>query len=399
MKFSQAAVLMLSLFGAAFAQDSAPPLTSREKMLLDKIEELEKRVAVLEQRDGTATVAAAPAAPIAAATASSPTQPTAPPPDPLRGTTVNLALDGYYGYNFNNPIGRVNLLRAYDVSSNSFSLNQANVVLENAPDPATGKRFGARLDLQWGQATQTLQGNPANEPRPEIYRAIFQAYGTYVAPLGGGLTLDFGKWASSIGIEGNYTKDQMNYSRSLWFDFLPFYHMGVRASYKINNVVAANYWLVNGTQEVEDFNGFKDELFGLVVTPNKNLSWTINYYLGQDHPDTIYYPNGERSARPSRNTRRSVLAHPQRAQRPHPHLRFVRLLAGDSQTRAGSRRRLRNRAAAAHFRSLARLGRRGLREISDNAEIRSGLAGRIPFRSWRPLQRHDASDQGNHLYG
>src|ERR1035441_3903458 len=74
----------------------------------------------------------------------------------LGGTTVNFLLDGYYGFNFNNPIGRVNLLRAYDVSANAFSLNQADVVLENAADPAHGKRFGLRLDLQYGQATATL---------------------------------------------------------------------------------------------------------------------------------------------------------------------------------------------------------------------------------------------------
>ena len=119
------------------------------------------------------------------------------------------------------------LLRAYDVTGNTFALNQAALVLENAPKPEDGKRWGARLDLQWGQATQTLQGNPANEPRPDIYRALFQAYGTYVAPVGRGLTIDFGKWASSLGMENNYTKDQMNYSRSYWFDYLPFYHMGV----------------------------------------------------------------------------------------------------------------------------------------------------------------------------
>ena len=35
--------------------------------------------------------------------------------DFLRGTTINLALDTYYEYNFNHPVGRVNLLRAYDV--------------------------------------------------------------------------------------------------------------------------------------------------------------------------------------------------------------------------------------------------------------------------------------------
>jgi hypothetical protein len=218
----------------------------------------------------------------------------APQPDStsLAGTTVNFLLDGYYGYNFNSPIGRVNRLRAFDVSSNSFSLSQAGVVLENATDLDKGKRWGARLDLQWGQATQTMQGNPANEPRPEIYRALFQAYGTYVFPFGKGLTVDFGKWASALGIEGAYTKDQMNYSRSYWFNALPFYHMGARVNYKLSDQVSVNYWLTNGAQQTEDFNGFKDQLAGVVLQPRKNVSWTVNYYLGQENPDVAYLLNG-----------------------------------------------------------------------------------------------------------
>ena len=40
--------------------------------------------------------------------------------DYLKGTTINVSIAGYYDYNFNNPIGRANLLRASDVSSNAF---------------------------------------------------------------------------------------------------------------------------------------------------------------------------------------------------------------------------------------------------------------------------------------
>ena len=57
--------------------------------------------------------------------------------DYLKGTTINVSIDGYYAWNFNRPVGRVNLLRAYDVSSNAFSLNQAAVIFERAPDVAT----------------------------------------------------------------------------------------------------------------------------------------------------------------------------------------------------------------------------------------------------------------------
>ena len=203
------------------------------------------------------------------------------------GATLNFLVDGYYEYNFNDPIGRVNYLRAYDVLSNAFSLNQAGLVFELAPDPGAGRRYGMRLDLQYGQATDTLQGNPSNERRPQIYQNIYQTYGSYVFPVRRGLQVDFGKWSSSIGIEGNYTKDQMNYTRSYWFDFLPFYHQGMRTSFHINDKLTANYWVVNGTQQSEPTNSYKDELFGFNFLPIKSVNWTFNYYVGQDHPDTL----------------------------------------------------------------------------------------------------------------
>jgi Putative beta-barrel porin-2, OmpL-like. bbp2 len=108
--------------------------------------------------------------------------------------------------------------------------------------------------------------------------------------VGRGLSVDFGKWGSSIGIEGNYTKDQLNYSRSYRFDFLPFYHMGVRASYPVNGRLSLNYWIVNGTNQAEATNGFKDELFGFTAKPAKSVSWVVNYYLGQERPDRIPVP-------------------------------------------------------------------------------------------------------------
>lgn len=279
----------------------------REKQLIDRIDRLEKSQADAATRDATITNAAATridtTAEVAVNTEMVSRRQTDQPEqnkiskedranlDFFRGSTVNVILDGYYGYNFNRPVGRVNLLRAYDVLSNAFSLNQAAFIFERAPNVAEGRRLGARVDLQFGQATGTLQGNPANEPRPEIYRNIFQAYGTYVAPVAEGLTIDVGKWASSLGIEANYTKDQMNYSRSYWFNFLPFYHTGVRANLKLNDKVALNYWLTNGTQQTEPFNSFKDEMFGAVLTPNIKVSWTVNYYMGQEHPDVVTIQN------------------------------------------------------------------------------------------------------------
>ena len=207
------------------------------------------------------------------------------------GATLNYVFDGYYEYNFNDPTGRANNLRAYDVLSNVFNINQADFIFDLEPDLSAHRRYGFRIDLQFGQATETLQGNPANEPRPEIYRNIFQAYGTYVVPIGRGLNVDFGKWASSLGVEGNYTKDQMNYTRSFYFYFLPFYHTGVRTSYHVNDRLALNYWVINGTNQSEPTNGYKDELFGFVLQPAKSITWTTNYYVGQEHPDSAQAAN------------------------------------------------------------------------------------------------------------
>jgi hypothetical protein len=304
--------------GRAQANAPAPASAEEVKLLREVVQSLMARVAELEstlkQRQPSSTAGnesnsaestAAPATPATTATAA--LVPVASLEaakeqiiagdrgilDYLHGATLNFALDEYYAYNFNVPVGRVNALRAYDVLSNNISLNQADVVFERAPDTGAGRPFGMRLDLQFGQATDTLQGNPLNEPRPEIYRNIFQAYGAYVAPIGKGLTLDVGKWGSSIGIEGNYTKDQINYSRAYWFNFLPFYHMGVRASYKLSDQMTFNYWLVNGTNQAEATNGFKDELFGFTAAPRKTITWNFNYYLGQEHPDrTPVAPNG-----------------------------------------------------------------------------------------------------------
>jgi hypothetical protein len=290
--------------GEAAQSNAAPAATVDERVtqLAREVEELKELVLKLQaqiagQAPGgpEASVAARLQTPPSAVPAPTPAAtPVAPPKiaaDLLRGMTINAMLDGYYEYNTNNPIGRVNYLRSYDVSSNSFSLNQADLVAESAPDPSNGKRTGMRIDLQFGQATSTLQGNPANELRPDVYRNIFQAYGTYVFPVGAGFTVDFGKWASSLGIEGNYTKDQLNYSRSFWFDFLPFYHMGLRAKYAVNDAFAVNVWITNGTDQTEAFNNYKDQLIGVVVTPTPELSWTVNYYNGQEHPDVIYLQN------------------------------------------------------------------------------------------------------------
>jgi len=228
----------------AFAVSIASPLlaqSDRERELLDRIDRLEKRLAQVESKLGGQSSAAAAA----------PSQPSSDgPPETdkkssvlgfVSGTTLNFYLDGFYGYNFNHPVGRVNLLRANDVLSNNFTMNQVGLILERTPDVAAGRRFGGRLDLMFGQNTEALQGGTQNEPRPQVYRNIFQAYGTYVFPLGSGMTVDFGKFYSALGFENNYAYDEINYSRSFYFNYLPFYHMDIRTTYNVNDKLSLQH--------------------------------------------------------------------------------------------------------------------------------------------------------------
>lgn len=216
--------------------------------------------------------------------------------DFFRDATFNISIDGGYGYNFNRPADGFNSLRAYDPVSNSFGLNMASVVIERAPRPEAGRRFGVRLDLQFGQATETVQGNDANESRPQVYRNVWQAYGTYVAPVGKGLTFDFGKFAGALGYETNYTKDNFNLSRSYFFHFLPFYHLGLRTGYAFSDKFSATHWLVNGAQQSEDFNGFKSQAVLLAFRPSERVIIQTNYYVGREQRDPRRFPDVSHNA-------------------------------------------------------------------------------------------------------
>ncbi|WP_291981123.1 outer membrane beta-barrel protein [Luteitalea sp.] len=222
------------------------------------------------------------------------TRPAAPPPaavkaqadpNPFRHINFGVTLEGYYQWNGNEPYDRVTPLRAYDTRANTFGLQQTAILIESAPDVAAGRRFGARVDLQFGQATAALQGSPANEPRPELYRNIWQAYGTYVFPVGRGLQTDFGKFASNLGYETNYAKDNHHFSRAYLFNFLPYYHTGVRVTLPVHDRVTLMYMLTNGIQQTEEFNDFKSSHVTAIVTPMTGVSWTVSYYAGREQPD------------------------------------------------------------------------------------------------------------------
>jgi hypothetical protein len=208
-----------------------------------------------------------------------------PTDNPWRNIKFGATFEGYYQYNWNRPPDRSVALRAYDTRGNTFGMQQVALVVDAAPDVDANRRYGLRVDLQFGQATETVQGSPANEPRPDVYRHVWQAYGGYVFPVANGLQTDFGKFASMLGYETNYAKDNQAFSRAYLFNFLPFYHMGLRATLPINDKVSVLYMLTNGIQQTEEFNDFKSSHVAAIVKPAPMLAWTVNYYFGQEQAD------------------------------------------------------------------------------------------------------------------
>ena len=207
-------------------------------------------------------------------------------PSPFEGITFGVGFDGYYAWNTSRPVGRINLLRAYDVSSNSFSLNQATVIVERAPDVDKGRRMGLRLDLMYGQATETLQGSAANEPRPQVYRQLYQVYGSYVLPVGRGLQVDFGKFAGVLGLERQLHEgpDQLLAVCTSSTTCLSTTSASAPPTHPTTRV-SLTHWLVNGAQQSEDFNGFKSQAAIITIKPVPSVSWSVNYYAGREARD------------------------------------------------------------------------------------------------------------------
>src|SRR3954468_9902930 len=82
-------------------------------------------------------------------------------------------VDGYYGYNFNKPATGLNTYRNFDINHNQFSLNYAELAVEQKPDGKSSP-FGFRADVGFGDAATIVH---ATEPAgKDIYRYLQQAY-------------------------------------------------------------------------------------------------------------------------------------------------------------------------------------------------------------------------------
>jgi Putative beta-barrel porin-2, OmpL-like. bbp2 len=317
----------------------APVLTEREQWMLDRIEQLEKRVAELESK-GSGTTAAnssvpapatsasiaspsassGPAIPAAVESASSssvnvkqeqttPATPVAPNGKPavvepfsdadwtwLNGNartkdiywgtkffTPEIRFDTNYVANFNHPVdhsigGSSELFRSYEVQ-----LEQLGVGGDFHFDNVRG-----RIMTQFGMYSVTT---PRNDPSPghgqwdlaNAYRYISEGYGGYHFNVLHGINVDAGIFMSYIGLFSYYNFDNWAYQPSYVSSNTPWFFNGVRIQVFPTTHLKIEPWIINGWQSYASANHTPGVGGQIKWTPKPWLNIISNNYgVGED---------------------------------------------------------------------------------------------------------------------
>lgn len=197
----------------------------------------------------------------------------------------NAFISFAYQYNFNTPASRQNGFRGFDVDDNQFSVDVAEIVLQKAISKPGETGFRVQLAAGTGAPAHAQAYGLSLGPSADLQQAVI----SYIAPVGEGLRLDFGKFVTPLGqevIEG-YDGYNDNYSRSLLFNYaIPLTHTGVKAGYAFSSTLSGMLMVVNGWDNARENNSGKS--FGGQITwaPAEPLSLNFSYIGGPEKTDT-----------------------------------------------------------------------------------------------------------------
>ena len=197
--------------------------------------------------------------------------------------------DTYYFANLNNPASRSNLgssgiSRGFDRYAGQFQLGMfltrmsyahknTEIVGEIGYGPnAEYGSYGNDFRYRWG----TVLAN-------STYSAILikQAYITYKPT--DKLSLTMGQFGTHIGYEMIDAPLNFHYSINNTFNAgIPFYHVGLKASYSVSDKVSLMGGLVNGTDNMNDNNRGKSFIGQLALTPAEGVSVYFNTIQGNE---------------------------------------------------------------------------------------------------------------------
>jgi len=223
--------------------------------------------------------------------------------DILKGIKLRGWIDGYFEGNFNHPkrstananqdfsIVKLRDLtiedQVFDVHDQSFSFSLGELEIEKVPDMGG---VGAKFDLAFGDTMDIIVDSikAASGPNSlsDFDRYVQHASISYLAPLGNGLRLDFGKFVTHIGGETIETIKNVNYSHAFFFTYaIPFQDLGLRMHYDWAETFYSEFYLLNGWNVTSDNN--KAKTFGPSMgwNPSPQFSLTLNYLVGNEQTD------------------------------------------------------------------------------------------------------------------
>ena len=301
----------------------------RERMLLERIEKLERRLAELESRSaikppnepaqplatttdkdslptspkpGAATVEAAVTDASPSPTSSLADEPKTKEPfafadftwltgssrqkeSPLKFSDIftgELRVDAAFHHSFNHP-------KDDTIGGSTEAFRSGEVQLT---DVAIGGDFNyknvrGRLLTQFGMYSQTQPRNDASPGRGQwnldnAYRYISEAYGGYHIDKLNGINVDAGIFLSYIGLYSFYQFDNWSYQPSYVSSNTPWYFQGVRVQIFLSDKLKIEPWIINGWQSYGKFNKAPGVGGQVLWRPNGAVSIVANNYWGTD---------------------------------------------------------------------------------------------------------------------
>ena len=183
--------------------------------------------------------------------------------------------------------GDLNELRLYDLDG-GYTFNMAELSMKK--DPSDAYPFGFGLSITGGQdarknhALGIFRGDDDVFPfrdTPPI--DLLEAYFSYKIPVGSGLTIKAGKFASLLGFEVIEAPLNLNFSRSLLFTFaVPLTHVGALLSYSFGDVFTITAGPVVGWDVARDNNSSMSVMGQFVLTPTKDWIFGLNWITGPE---------------------------------------------------------------------------------------------------------------------
>jgi len=204
-----------------------------------------------------------------------------------RGITTDGLLSLSYTYNENVPGNRINQFRVFDFNDDEPQLDMAQFVIQRSISEP--KQFGFRFNLIAGSGVPEVTaayGLFRNMRSGVAHHVdIPEFFVSYIVPIGKGLRLDLGKYATHMGYEviGGYDGYNDNFSRGFIFGYaIPFTHTGLKATYAFNRKITAMAAICNGWDDVQRLNQAYTAAAQLAITPTKSSSLTLNFIHGPE---------------------------------------------------------------------------------------------------------------------